>query len=58
VPSPTIRQLLVHRSEMLHRELAAAGDLPALAETAGTLLRVAAREWDTPPLSSYPAFAI
>jgi hypothetical protein len=58
VPSPTVRQLLVYRCEMLHRELTAAGDLPALAETAGTLLRMAAREWDTPPLSQYPAFAI
>lgn len=54
--SPTIRQLLVYRCEVLLRELTQAGDLPALAETAALLLRLADREWNTPPLPPYPAF--
>ncbi|MFE2410139.1 hypothetical protein ACFXDE_17560 [Kitasatospora sp. NPDC059408] len=52
-PSPTARQVLRHRWEM------ASGltDFPALAETAGLLLRKIAGEWDDEPLPGYPAFA-
>ncbi|MEU8515761.1 hypothetical protein AB0C76_29915 [Kitasatospora sp. NPDC048722] len=52
-PSPTARQVLRHRWEMA-RGLT---DFPALAETAGLLLRQTAGEWDDEPLPGYPAFA-
>ncbi|MEV7712835.1 hypothetical protein [Streptomyces sp. NPDC088270] len=55
-PSTTVRQLLRHQCEVLHRELTAAGDLEALAETAALVLRGTER-WQTPPLPPYPAFA-
>jgi hypothetical protein len=56
-PSPTLRQLLTYRLEALSRELTSAGELVALAETAEVLLQRVARDWRTPPLPLYPAFA-
>lgn len=56
-PSPTVRQLMVHRCTELRRELTPVGELPALTETAALLLERAAKEWRTPPLPPFPAFA-
>ncbi|MEV6520695.1 hypothetical protein AB0M43_01975 [Longispora sp. NPDC051575] len=54
-PSPTARQLLTHRWGLLADELTAAGELPAVAATVGTLLELT-KEWDAPALGLFPAF--
>lgn len=48
---------MVHRCTELRRELTPVGELPALTETAALLLERAAKEWRTPPLPPFPAFA-
>jgi len=53
--APTARQLLRYRWRRLHAELAAAGELPAIASLAEGLLD-ATEHWQVPDLPPYPAF--
>lgn len=55
-PSPRRRQLLRHRWRVLAAELAAAGELPALAELAARVLAATAH-WDAGDLPGYPGLA-